>query len=88
VVTVKNAYPLPLIQNILNKVSEPRLNFTNWTFAGGTTTFGSKKETSGRPLFRRTEAFQTSGHVLRPHKQSCTFQTMMNDIFKELITRE
>ena len=52
-VTMKNTYPLPLIPDILNKVSKPRPSISlSWTSVGDTTTFGLKKEMSGRLLFR------------------------------------
>src|SRR5882724_11579445 len=69
VVTVKNAYPLPLIPYILNKVSEAKAKyFTKLDVCWGYNNI-SKKETKGH-LLDEPRPFRTSGHVLWPHKQS------------------
>jgi len=48
--TVKNAYPLPLSQTSSIKSPRPRLNnLPSWMSAGATTTYGSKREMSGKP---------------------------------------
>ena len=50
--TVKNAYPLPLIPDILTKSLKPRPNISlSWTYIGDTTMFGLKRETNGKPPF-------------------------------------
>ena len=48
--------------------------------------FGSKREMSGKPPLDKLGPLQTPGHVPRPNSP-VTFQTMMNDIFKELIDK-
>jgi len=47
---IKNRYPIPLIPELINQLCDAKYS-PNWTFNGGTTTFGSKKEMSGRQPF-------------------------------------
>jgi len=85
-VTMKNAYPLPLIPDILNKSLKPRLSISlSWTFAGDTTTFGSKKEQVEGHLSDERGPFRTSVMFFGLTNSPATFQMMMNNIFKELI---
>jgi len=79
-VTVKNAYPLPLIPDILNKVSEARPSISlSWMSAGDTTTFGSRRRQVEGCLLDELSPFQTSGHVLGLTNSPATFQMMMID---------
>jgi len=86
-VTVKNAYPLHLIPDILNKVSKAKAKyFTKLDVRWGYKNIGSKKEMSGRLPFRQTEAFfEPLVMFFGLTNSPATFQTMMNNIFKELI---
>ena len=56
--TVKNAYPLPLIPNILEKgcVKLKKSTSLNWMSAGDTTTYRSMREMSGKWIFGQTKA--------------------------------
>src|SRR5882724_2198585 len=84
--TVKNAYPLPLIPDILNKVSEAKAQYfikldVCWGYNNIWIKEGEWKA-----------AFQTNRGLFEPlvmffglTNSLVTFQMMMNDIFKEII---
>src|SRR5882724_8178246 len=85
--TVKNAYPLPLIPNILNKVSKAKAQyFTKLDVRWGYNNIQIKEGDEWKA------AFQTNRGLFEPlvmffslTNSLATFQTMINDIFKELI---
>src|SRR5882724_6516842 len=85
--TVKNAYPLPLIPNILNTVSQAKAkHFTKLDVRWG---YNNVRIKDGDEL---KVAFRTNRGLLEPlvmffglTNSPATFQTMMNNIFRELI---
>src|SRR5882724_3554226 len=86
VVTVKNAYPLPLIPEILNKVSEAKAKY----FTKLDVRWGYNIQIKGGDEWKAT--FWMNQGLFEPlvmffglMNSPATFQTMMNDIFKELI---
>jgi len=87
VMTVKNAYPLPLIPDILNKVSEAKAQyFTKLDVCWGYNNIWIKEGDewkaafwTNRGLFKPLVMFFSLTYSL------ATFQMMMNDIFNELI---
>src|SRR5271163_3875397 len=54
--TRKNAYPLPLISEIMDKLKDAKY-FTNWTSDGVTTMSESKKEMNGKQHSKPIEDF-------------------------------
>src|SRR5882724_12158544 len=87
--TVKNTYPLPLIPDILNKVSEAKTqHFTKLDVCWGYNNIWIKEGDKWKATF------QTNRGLFKPlvmffglTNSPATFQTMMNDIFKELIDK-
>src|SRR5882724_6797759 len=85
--TVKNAYPLPLIPDILNKVSEAKAQyFTKLDVCWGYNNIQLKEGDEWKATF------QTNRGLFKPlvmffslTNSLATFQMMMSDIFKELI---
>src|SRR5882724_6647494 len=84
--TVKNAYPLPLIPDILNKVSEAKAKY----FTKLDVHWGYNVRIKEGDKWKA--AFQTNRGLFKPlvmffslTNSPTTFQMMMNDIFKELI---
>ena len=87
---VKNAYPLPLIPDILNIISKAKVKyFTKLDVWWGYNNIRIKEGDEWKA------AFQTNQGLLKPlvmffglTNSLATFQTMMNDIFQELIDGE
>src|SRR5882724_577557 len=85
--TVKNTYPLPLIPDILNKVSEAKAkHFTKLDVLWGYNNVHIKEGDKWKA------AFWTNRGLFKPlvmffglTNSPTIFQTMMNNIFKELI---
>src|SRR5882724_9369400 len=81
--TVKNAYPLPLIPDILNKVSEAKAKyFTKLDVHWGYNNLHIKEEMNGK---NELGLFEPLVMFFSLTNSPATFQTMMNNLFKELI---
>ena len=86
-VTIKNAYPLPLVPNIMNKITSTKAKYftkldIHWGYNNMYIREGDKWKS----------AFWTNCGLHEPlvmlfglTNSPATFQTMMNEIFKELI---
>src|SRR5882724_8530946 len=87
VVTVKNAYPLPLIPDILNKVSEAKAKyFTKLDVHWGYNNIRIKEGDEWKAAFWMNQGlFEPLVMFFGLMNSPTTFQMMMNDIFKELI---
>src|SRR5882724_6360138 len=87
VMTVKNAYPLPLIPDILNKVSEAKAQyFTKLDIHWGYNNIWIKEGDEWKATFQMNKGlFEPLVMFFSLANSLETFQTMMNDIFKELI---
>ena len=87
--TVKNAYPLPLIPNILNKVSEAKAKyFMKLDVHWGYNNVCIKEGDEWKATFRMNRGlFEPLVMFFSLMNSPATFQTMMNDIFKELIDK-
>src|SRR5882724_4333701 len=87
VMTIKNAYPLPLIPDILNKVSEAKAQyFTKLDVHWGYNNMWIKEGDEWKPTFQMNRGlFEPLVMFFGLKNSPATFQTMMNDIFKELI---
>src|SRR5882724_3272880 len=85
--TVKNAYPLPLIPDILNKVSEAKAQyFTNLDVRWGYNNIQIKEGDEWKATFWMNRGlFKPLVMFFSLTNSPEMFQTMMNDIFKELI---
>ena len=85
--TVKNAYHLPLVPDIMNKIARVKAkHFTKLDVCWGYNNVHIKEGDGWKA------AFQTNHGMYEPlvmffglTNSPATFQTMMNDIFKELI---
>ena len=73
--TIKNAYPLPLISELMDKIKDGKYS-RNWTSDGATTTFRSTKGTNEKPRSRLIEdytsqqsCFSGCATLRRPFKQ-------------------
>ena len=86
-ITVKNAYPLPLVPDIMNKIASGKVKYfakldVRWGYINVCIKEGDEWKA----------AFRTNRGLYEPlvmffglTNSPATFQTMMNDIFKELI---
>jgi len=85
--TVKNTYPLPLIPDILNKVSEAKAKyFMKLDFCWGYNNVCIKEGDKWKATFRTNQGlFEPLVMFFSLTNSPATFQVMMNDIFKELI---
>src|SRR5882724_11259636 len=85
--TVKNAYPLPLIPDILNKVSEAKAQyFTKLDVCWGYNNIQIKEGDEWKAAFQMKRGlFEPLVMFFSLTNSLATFQMMMNDIFKELI---
>jgi len=84
---MKNAYPLPLIPDILNKVSEAKAKyFTKLDIHWGYNNVHIKEGDKWKAAFHMNQdLFEPLVMFFGLTKSPTTFQMMMNDIFKELI---
>src|SRR5882724_5731494 len=80
--TVKNAYPLPLIPNILNKVSEAKAKyFMKWDVHWGYNNVHIKEGDKWKATFRMNQGlFEHLVMFFGLMNSPATFQMMMNDI--------
>ena len=86
-ITVKNAYPLPLVPDIMNKIASGKAKyFTKLNICWGYNNVCIKEGDEWKA------AFWTNCGLYEPlvmffslTNSPATFQTMMNDIFKELV---
>jgi len=85
--TMKNAYPLPLIPDILNKVSEAKAQyFSKLDVCWGYNNIWIKEGDEWKATFWMNRGFFKPLVMFFCLTNSlATFQTMMNDIFKDLI---
>ena len=87
VMMVKNTYPLPLVPDIINRISDSKARyFTKLDVHWGYNNVQIKEGDEWKA------AFQTNRGLFEPlvmffglTNSPATFQTMMNDIFKDLI---
>src|SRR5882724_2060071 len=85
--TMKNTYPLPLIPDILNKVSKAKAKyFMKLDICWGYTNMHIKEGDEWKTTFWMNQGlFKPLVMFFGLMNSPATFQTMMNDIFKELI---
>src|SRR5882724_7842277 len=86
-VTVKNTYPLPLIPDILNKVSEAKAKyFTELEIHWGYNNIWIKEGDEWKAAFQINQGlFEPLVIFFGLTNSLAMFQTIMNNIFKELI---
>src|SRR5882724_11628893 len=87
--TMKNAYPLPLIPEILNKVSEAKAQyFTKLDVCWGYNNIWIKEGDEWKAAFWKNRGlFKPLVMFFGLTYSLATFQMMLNDIFKELIDK-
>src|SRR5882724_6645159 len=87
VMTMKNTYPLPLISDILNKVSKAKAQyFTKLDVCWGYNNIWIKEGDEWKATFQMNRGlFKPLVMFFGLTNSLATLQTMMNDIFKELI---
>src|SRR5882724_357311 len=85
--TMKNTYPLPLIPDILNKVSNAKANyFTKLDICWGYNNMHIKEGDEWKATFQTNQGlFKPLVMFFSLTNSPTTFQMMMNGIFKELI---
>src|SRR5882724_1685640 len=85
--TMKNTYPLPLIPDILNKVSEAKAKyFMKLDVHWGYNNVCIKEGDEWKATFRMNRGlFEPLVMFFSLMNSPATFQMMLNDIFKELI---
>jgi len=85
---VKNGYPLPLIADILDGV-EKRKVFTKLDLRWGYNNVRIKEGDEWKAAFTmHIRAYKPTVMYFRLTNSSATFQTMMNDLFRDLINQE
>ena len=86
-ITVKNAYPLPLVPDIMNRISAARAKyFTKLDVRWGYNNVRIKEGDEWKAAFRTNRGlYEPLVMFFGLTNSPATFQTMMNDIFKELI---
>src|SRR6266481_968318 len=84
---VKNTYLLPLVPDIINKISEAKAKyFTKLDVCWGYNNIHIKEGDKWKAAFRMSRGlFEPLVMYFGLTNSLATFQTMMNDIFKELI---
>jgi len=83
--TIKNAYPLPLISDLVNKLSKAKY-FTKLDVRWGYNNVRMKEGDEWKAAFRTNRGlFEPLVMFFGLTNSPATFQTMMNDLFKELI---
>src|SRR5215472_4077424 len=84
-ITVKNSYPLPLIQDLMGKVSKAKI-FTKLDVRWGYNNVRIKEGDEWKAAFRTNRGlFEPLVMFFGLTNSPATFQTMMNALFKELI---
>ena len=85
--TIKNGYPLPLIANILDRV-EKRKVFTKLDLRWGYNNVRIKEGDEWKAVFTtHIGAYEPIVMYFGLTNSSTTFQTMMNDLFRDLINQ-
>jgi len=83
--TVKNSYPLPLISDLINKLSKAKY-FTKLDVRWGYNNVRMKEGDEWKAAFRTNRGlFEPLVMFFGLTNSPATFQLMMNDLFKELI---
>jgi hypothetical protein len=83
--TLKNSYPLPLISDIINKLKKAKY-FTKLDVRWGYNNVRIKKGDEWKAAFRTNRGlFEPLVMFFGLTNSPATFQTMMNDLFIELI---
>ena len=83
--TVKNSYPLPLISELINKLKDAKY-FTKLDVRWGYNNVRIKEGDEWKAAFRTNRGlFEPLVMFFGLTNSPATFQTMMNDLFKELI---
>ena len=83
--TIKNAYPLPLISELINKLSKAKY-FTKLDVRWGYNNVRMKEGDEWKAAFRTNRGlFEPLVMFFGLTNSPATFQTMMNDLYKELI---
>ncbi len=84
-ITVKNSYPLPLISDLINKLSKAKY-FTKLDVRWGYNNVRIKEGDEWKAAFRTNRGpFEPLVMFFGLTNSPATFQTMMNDLFKELM---
>jgi len=84
---IKNGYPLPLIADILDRV-EKRKVFTKLDLRWGYNNVRIKEEDKWKVAFTMyIGAYEPMVMYFRLTNSPATFQTMMNDLFRDLINQ-
>ena len=85
--TVKNTYPLPLVPDIINRISDSKARyFTKLDVRWGYNNVRIKEGDEWKATFRMNQClFEPLVMFFGLTNSPATFQTMMNDIFKDLI---
>ena len=85
--TIKNTYPLPLISDFMSKVSKAKY-FTKLDVRWGYNNVRIKEGDEWKAAFRTNcGLFEPLIMFFGLCNSPVTFQTMMNELFKELINR-
>src|ERR1700743_2977857 len=83
--TIKNSYPLPLISDLVNKLSKAKY-FTKLDVRWGYNNVRMKEGDEWKAAFRTNRGlFEPLVMFFGLTNSPATFQTMMNDLFKEVI---
>ena len=85
--TVKNTYPLPLVPDIINQISDSKARyFTKLDVCWGYNNVQIKEGDEWKATFQMNQGlFESLVMFFSLTNSPATFQTMMNDIFKDLI---
>ena len=85
--TVKNTYPLPLVPDIINQISDSKARyFTKLDVRWGYNNVQIKEGDEWKAAFRTNRGlFEPRVMFFSLTNSPATFQTMMNDIFKDLV---
>ena len=85
--TVKNTYPLPLVPDIINRISDSKARyFTKLDVRWGYNNVRIKEGDEWKAAFRTNRGlFEPLVMFFGLTNSPATFQTMINDIFKDLI---
>jgi len=85
--TIKNGYPLPLIVDILDRVGKRKV-FTKLDLRWGYNNVRIKEEDKWKAAFTtHIGAYEPTVMYFRLTNSPATFQTMMNDLFRDLINQ-